>query len=103
MAEWVPFVNKLVMDDLGYIWAQRYQFPDGPGSPQWQVFTETGTGIGTVALPIGLDVLEISAGTILGVHTDDLGRQEVRVYSLDRGAEVESLPLPSGCRSDRSQ
>ena len=103
MAEWVPFVNKLVMDDLGYIWAQRYQFPDGFGSPQWQVFTETGTGIGTVTLPVALDVMEISAGAILGVHTDDLGRQEVRAYSLDRGVEVEGLPLPPGCRSDRSQ
>ena len=103
MAERVPFVNKLVVDDLGYIWAQRYQFPDGPGSPQWQVFTETGTGIGTVTLPVALDVMEISAGAILGVHTDDLGRQEVRAYSLDRGGEVERLPLPPGCRSDRSQ
>ena len=74
------------------------QFPDGAGSPEWQVFTETGTGIGMVALPVALDVMEISARTILGVHTDDLGRQEVRAYSLDRGAEVESLPLRSGCR-----
>lgn len=97
MAERVPFANDLIVDDLGYIWIQSWQLPHGPGSPEWRVFTETGRGIGTVRLPDGLRVLEISAGALTGVRTDEFGRQFVQVHALERRGDLERRPLPPGC------
>ena len=97
MAARIPLSYDLIVDELGYIWTQRYNPPDGAGSPEWQVFADTGTGIGTVTLPVALSVMEVSADAILGVYTDDLGRQDVREYSLDRRGDTDPRPLPAGC------
>ena len=87
----------LVVDDLGYIWIQPYELPDGPGNSEWRVFTETGRALGTVRLPEGFRALRISSDAITGVWTDGLGRQFVRVYALDRSGDTEARPLPPGC------
>ncbi|MCY3599624.1 MAG: hypothetical protein OXN85_06610 [Gemmatimonadetes bacterium] len=97
MAERVPFANDLIVDELGYIWIQSWQLPGGPGSPEWRVFTETGRGIGTVQVPEGFRVLDISAEALTAVRTDELGRQFVQVHALDRREAVATLPLPPGC------
>ena len=98
MAERVPFAGDLLVDELGYIWAQRYELPEGGAGTEWRVFSETGGSVGTVVLPERFHAVGISAGTILGVFTDELGRQDVRGYSLDRGADTATRPLPAGCR-----
>lgn len=97
MAERVPFANDLIVDELGYIWIQSWQLPDGTGSPEWRVFTKTGRGIGTVRLPEGLRALHISAEAVTAVRTDELGRQFVQVHGLERRDALEILPLPPGC------
>lgn len=97
MAEWVPFASDLLVDDLGYIWAQRYELPEGGAGTEWGVFTETGGSVGTVVLPERFHAVGISADTILGVFTDELGRQDVRVYFLDRGGDMATRPMPAGC------
>ncbi|WP_419941222.1 6-bladed beta-propeller [Candidatus Palauibacter sp.] len=97
MAERIPFAYDLIVDDLGYVWIQPYQLPDGPGNSEWRVFAETGQAIGPVQLPEGLRALAISTDAILGVRRDDLGRQFVQVHALDRRGDVESRPLPPGC------
>lgn len=98
MAERMPFAHDLLVDDLGYIWVQPYQLPDGPGSSEWRVFAETGQALGSVRLPESFRALRISSDAITGVWTDELGRQYVRVHALDRRGEIESRPLPLGCR-----
>ena len=97
MAERVPFAGDLLVDDLGYIWALRYELPEGGAGTEWRVFTETGSSAGTVVLPERFHAVGISADTILGVFTDELGRQDVRVYSLDRGGDTAARPMPAGC------
>ena len=97
IAELVPFASGLLVDDLGYIWAQRYELPEGGSSTEWRVFTETGSSVGTVVLPERFNAVGVSADTILGVFTDELGRQDVRVYSLDRGGDTATRPMPAGC------
>ena len=97
MADRVPFAEGLLVDDLGYIWVQRYKLPEGSGSTEWRVFTEKGSATATVVLPQGFAALEVSANAILGVFADELGRQDVRVYSLDRGDDTENRPIPAGC------
>lgn len=97
MAAWVPFADRLVVDDLGYIWAQRFEFSDFDGSAEWRVFTEAGASVGTVTLPGAMRMTEISADAILGFHTDEHGQQDVRIYALDRGRDIEPRPLLPGC------
>lgn len=97
MAEWVPFADRVVMDDLGYIWAQRFEFSEFDGSAEWRVFTEAGTAIGTVTLPVAMQVTEITTDAILGFHTDEHGQQDVRIYALDRVRDTEPRPLSPGC------
>ena len=99
MAEWVPFADHLVVDDLGYIWAQRHELGDYDGSADWLVFTEAGTAIGTVTLPVSLQVKEISTDAILGFRTDEHGQQDVRIHSLDRGRDIEPRPPLPGCEA----
>ena len=97
MAERVPFGHGLIADGLGYIWVQRYRLPEGPGSSEWHVFTETGAAVGRVVLPDGFRAVEISADSILGVFTHEMGLEDVRVYALDRGGDAEPRPGLPGC------
>ena len=97
MAERVPYTDGLVVDELGYLWAQRYELSDYTDSAEWLVFTEAGTPIGTVTLPVALQVKEISTDAILGFHTDEHGQQDVRIYTLDRGRDIEPRPPLPGC------
>ena len=97
MAERVPFGHGLIADGLGYIWIQRSRLPEGPGSSEWHVFTETGAAVGTVVLPDGFRAVEISADAILGVFTHEMGLEDVRVYALDRGGDTEPRPGLPGC------
>ena len=86
-----------ILDELGYTWVQRYELPEGAGSPEWRVFTERGEPAAAVTLPRSLRLASISADAITGVWTHDLGHQEVRVHPLDRrGATAARPPLP-GC------
>ena len=97
LAEWVPFTDGMVVDDLGYIWAQRFEFSDLDGSAEWRVFTEAGTAVGMVTLPVAMQVTEISADAIIGFHTDEHGQQDVRIYALDRGRDTDPRPPVAGC------
>ena len=97
MAEWVPFADALIVDDLGYIWTQRHESSGYDGSADWLVFTEAGTEIGTVTLPVALQVKEISTDAVLGFHTDENGQQDVRIYALDRGRDIAPRPTLPGC------
>ena len=97
MAERVPFANDLLVDDLGYIWIQSYRLPDGAGSREWRVFTETGQPVAVVQMPEGLRALAITPDVITGVRTDELGRQFVQLHALDRRGDIERRPLPPGC------
>ena len=97
MAERVPFANDLLVDDLGYIWIQSYRLPDGAGSREWRVFTETGQPVAVVQMPEGLRALAITPDVITGVRTDELGRQFVQLHALDRRGDIERRPLPPVC------
>ncbi len=97
MADRVPYGSDVMVDDLGYIWVERYQLPDGYPSSNWRVFTETGAAAGAVVLPEGFRPGEISADAILGVFTHEMGVEDVRVYALDRGGDAERRPAVPGC------
>lgn len=101
----VSIAEDFLLDELGSLWVRRGPSPsegdDGPTSEftdhtgrQWtilrpsglhDVFRPDGVYLGTVKLPHDLAVQEIGEDYVLGIATDDLDIQYVRVYGLDRG------------------
>ena len=93
-ASTLPLLRDLVVDAGGHIWVEPWFFPGSP-PPAWEVFAPDGTWLGAVALPAGLDRgfvpnqaprLEIGPDYVLGVWTDELDLEYVRLYPLVRPA-----------------
>lgn len=101
----VSIAEDFLLDDLGFLWVRRgpspsegdegltSEFTDYTGE-QWtilrpsglhDVFRPDGVYLGTVQLPHDLEVEEIGADYVLGIATDDLDIQYVRMFGLDRG------------------
>ena len=99
MASRVPFAEDIIVDSLGFLWVQSYSLPEGPGSSEWRVFTEEGQAQGVVFMPEDHRVVAIGESEIFAVGTDELGRQEVRVYGLDRRGDDTPRSPPPGCRA----
>ncbi|MFV1988825.1 MAG: hypothetical protein ACC682_16250 [Gemmatimonadota bacterium] len=83
MAERWPIANRIIADDAGYVWMERYEAPEGP-SGSWIVVDGTGDVVAEPALPDGLRLLDVVGDHVIGVWSDDLDRQEVRVHTLKR-------------------
>lgn len=99
MAKRIPFANNVVVDALGYIWVQSYALPEGPGSSAWEVFTAEGESIGRLELDGRLHVVSVGVNDIVGGWTGPLGRQEIRVYGLDRSEAFSIQRYPQECNS----
>ena len=76
--EHFPAISKLVADDEGRVWAQRYRLP-GEDVEQWWVF-EGGRLVDRVTSPIGFEVMDIESGFLAGVWRDELDVEHVRLY-----------------------
>ncbi len=98
--ESLPLAQDFVVDELGYLWMQVYEAPQGIGST-WVVLKGSGEPIETIRLPEPLRVLDISLNTITAVATGPTGEESLRIYSLLRGGDDEpSLQVPRECRGD---
>ncbi len=64
-------------------WVKETNF-DNPSLPTrlWSVFDSAGVSLGTIAIPTNLEVFEIGEDYLLGVWTDDLDIEYVRMYDL---------------------
>jgi hypothetical protein len=65
------------------VWVRESSRP-GHQSSDWSVFSATGELLGTVAMPPGIDVLDIGADYILGLQRDELDVEYVEKYRLRR-------------------
>lgn len=82
----LPIIQDLVVDDLGWIWAQRFDWrDDAPG--KWIVFDPDGHARGSVLTPPGLRVHQIGADFVLGVARDELEAEVVVAYRLTRSGQ----------------
>jgi hypothetical protein len=88
-----------LVDDLGFLWVRPFdpaqhsfngngaQTPFG-GSGQggdWVVLSPDGVVLDTIALPVDLgEPMQITRDAVVGIATDELGVQYVRVYALER-------------------
>ncbi len=89
----LPAFSTFLVTTDGRLWVQAYLEPQnlgpdnwgGTGTNEWSVFDRDGRWLGTVVTPTGFRVHEVGADYVLGVWTDELDVQYVRVYELSGG------------------
>lgn len=64
------------------LWIERLGRPEGRA--RWLVVSETGAPIAEVTMPVGVDLLEVGAGHVLGIHRDEDGVETVVRHALRR-------------------
>jgi len=89
-ASTLPILRSLEMDTQGNLWVERYFHPGEDPLP-YMVFRSDGTWLGEVPMPSGLQrgfiayqapYLQIGSDFLLGVFTDEMGVQYVRMHGL---------------------
>jgi len=83
MANQWPLTNRIVADDAGFVWLERFKAPEGP-SGQWVVIDGGGEVVAEPVLPDGFDLLNVEGDRVIGTWSDELDRQELRVHALRR-------------------
>lgn len=84
MATHLPMFDRVVGDELGYLWVRDYDMP-GEETVNWTVFDSEGAIVTRLATSDRLRLWEIGRDQVLASRTDDLGVHSVVVLSLDRG------------------
>lgn len=88
----LPVLRSIHVDGTGHLWLQPY-YVAGAEPPPFEILAPDGTWLGSVALPPGLHrafiqyqapYMEIGDDYVLGVWTDELDVQYVRMYRIDR-------------------
>ncbi|MEE2897432.1 MAG: hypothetical protein VX815_03095 [Gemmatimonadota bacterium] len=55
----------------------------GPGG-EWLVISPDGSEVGWIEVPAGLELVQVTSNSVVGLHRDDLGVESVRVHLLTR-------------------
>ena len=88
----LPVLRSIHVDGTGHLWLQPY-YVAGADPPPFEVHAPDGTWLGSVALPPGLERgfiqfqaphMEIGDDYVLGVWTDELDVQYVRMYRINK-------------------
>jgi hypothetical protein len=81
-----PAISRIIVDDLGHVWAGEYQPAWAPdrSSRRWLVFDPEGRLLGRIQLPGTLTPLHIGRDFVLGTWRDDLDVEHLRLYALQR-------------------
>lgn len=80
-----PVADDVVVEADGTIWLRVWRAPWAADEPaRWRVFDPSGTYLGIVPMPPGFALSSVIGDRMVGVHTDDLGVEQVRVYALER-------------------
>jgi len=80
--ETMPAYGQFLGDADGNLWVQEYRVGDEP--EHWAVFDPRGRFLGIVEMPGPGRVTEIGSDYVLGVWTDELDVEQVRLYGLER-------------------
>ena len=85
LADSLPVFKSLLVDDLGWLWAERYGW-DPRRPKEWWVFDSTGRAHGTVRTPASLEIQSIGWDFVVGIWRDDWEVEYVRRHPLRRGS-----------------
>lgn len=86
----LPAFTSVMTDAAGDTWIETFRSPADSGPGRWIVLGPDGGARGTVSLPAGIEVFEIGLDWILGLWTDDLDVEHVRLWRLVRGEAGDS-------------
>lgn len=81
----LPAHGELLTGNDGLLWVAETNLPDET-IPRWTAFDTDGRMLGTVSMPARLRVLEFGDDYVLGVSTDEMGVEQVRLYMLHTGS-----------------
>ena len=84
VADSLPAYGRLLTDDTGALWVEKYRAPGADATPGWLVFDSSGVLVGHVTVPERFEVLEVGEAYVLGVFRDDVSVEYVRIYGLER-------------------
>lgn len=77
--------SDLQVDPTGAIWLRTGRhFPPNGSSREWTVFSPEGALLGTLTLPERFEPLEFGDDYVLGVWSDELDVEFLRLYGLSR-------------------
>ena len=81
-----PVHGGFLFDEAGNLWVERYRSDliSDSGATEWDIFDAEGGLTGFLTTPSAFRITYIDAWSVLGVHTDPLGIETVRMYRLDR-------------------
>lgn len=80
-----PVADQVVVEADGTIWLRIWRAPWASDEPaRWRIFDPAGAFLGILTVPSGFDLREIEGDRLVGIHTDALGVEQVRVYALER-------------------
>ncbi len=81
-----PVHGELLPDATGNLWVERYrdQFAEDPGPQVWDILDAEGRLTGYLEAPAGFRITDVGARAVVGVQSDPLGVETVRLYRLQR-------------------
>jgi hypothetical protein len=79
----LPAFSSIIVDRDDHLWVEDYPRIDA-AEASWAVFDPEGRLLGTVALPTRFRPTDIGGSYVLGVWSDELGVEHVRMYQLRR-------------------
>jgi len=79
--EVVPTYQEMLTDAAGNLWLERFRLP-WDEAWLWDVVGPEGEWLGTVEVPTGFTPHQIDDDLLVGVHRDEMGVEQVRVYRL---------------------
>lgn len=84
--ESIPGGRSLLVDQSGNTWVGLWPSGDEePGHDTYEVFLADGRLLGEVAVPAGLQLMDVGEDHVLGVRTDELGVPFIKLYGLLKG------------------
>ena len=80
----LPAFETAGTDALGNTWIKPFRSPADSGPDQWIVLDGRGVALGRVEVPEDVELYEIGEDYALGLWTDALGVEHVRLWGLTR-------------------
>ncbi len=78
----LPEIRRMLVDDRGYLWVERYRAPGDPEA-EWVLFDEALVPVSRLRVPRQVSLFDAHEGVAYGVWVDALGRQIVQAASID--------------------
>jgi hypothetical protein len=79
-----PWISNVLVDETGAVWVEEYEAYWNPSPRMWGVFSADGRWMGRIRLPGRFHPTQIGPDYVLGIATDELGVEHVRLLGLRR-------------------